>query len=67
MWQIVATFNTVLAAAGKIAAIKAPHNWEIIHTFGSKELKPELISKLKNIAGKKTTLSFKENPITYSY
>jgi len=67
MWQIIVTFNAILTATGKIVAIKAPHNWEIIHSSASKELKPELISKLKNIAGKKATLPSKENPTTYSY
>ena len=59
MWQIMATVNAVLTAAGKIAAIKTPHNREIIDTSGSKEL--------KNITGKKTTLPSKEKSTTYSY
>ena len=67
MWQIMVTFIAVLTAAEKIAAIKAPHTWETIHTSGSKELKPELISNLKNIAGKKTILPSKEKSTTYSY
>jgi len=63
VWQIMVT----LTATERIAAIKALHNWEIIHSSGSKELKRELISELKNITRKKTILPSKEKSTNYSY
>jgi hypothetical protein len=56
-----------LIAAGVVPSIKAFHAQEIMPTMGSRELKSELVLKLKNIAVKKAALTSEEELTTYSY
>lgn len=63
--QIIAASGTALIAAERAPSTGALHNKESRYASGDRTLKPELIPELRNIAGKKTVLTSRQNIATY--